>query len=64
MSSTAYVIRFPDGDYEYSVGSTRPPVVGLTITRRGAEWRVTEIVESRPMTVYVTPVPAREATRS
>jgi len=58
MDSGAYVIRFPDGDYEYVVSPESAPAVGTRIERRQAVWKVTEVVESKPATVYVAPVPS------
>jgi hypothetical protein len=58
MDTSAYVIRFPDGDYEYVVSPASAPAVGTNIERKHAVWKVTEVVSSTPATVYVAPVPS------
>jgi hypothetical protein len=60
MSDGAYVIRFPDGDFEYVVSPTPAPSVGAKLKRRNAVWKVTEVVESEPVTVHVALAPAPE----
>jgi hypothetical protein len=66
MDASAYVIRFPDGDYEYVVSSASAPAVGTKIERKQAVWKVTEVVSSKPATVYVAPVlgPAAQSSDS
>jgi hypothetical protein len=41
MPSRAFVVRFPNGDFEYQVRPGAAPEVGDTMRRRGALWRVT-----------------------
>jgi hypothetical protein len=41
MPSRAFVVRFPNGDFEYDVRSRDAPEVGETMRRRGALWKVT-----------------------
>lgn len=53
IAPDTFVIRFPDGDFEY-IATTRPvPSVGETIHRRGVAWLVTRVVEDRAPTVLV-----------
>ena len=40
MPSRAFVVRFPNGDFEYEVRSRDAPDVGETLRRRGALWKV------------------------
>ena len=40
MPSRAFVVRFPNGDFEYDVRSRAAPEVGETMRRRGALWKV------------------------
>ena len=40
MPGRAFVIYFPNGDFEYDIRPTAAPVVGETMRRRGALWRV------------------------
>jgi hypothetical protein len=40
MPSRAFVVRFPNGDFEYEVRSRDAPEVGETLRRRGALWKV------------------------
>ena len=60
MPDSAVVIRYPDGDYEYIVSPTFPPMVGMTIERKNARWVITEMVESAPVTIYIAPQPSSE----
>jgi hypothetical protein len=41
MPDRAFVIHYPNGDFEYDVRPTAAPDVGDTMRRRGAQWRVT-----------------------
>ena len=41
MPGRAFVIHFPNGDFEYDVRPAAAPEVGETVRRRGALWRVT-----------------------
>jgi hypothetical protein len=41
MPERAFVIHFPNGDFEYDVRPTAAPEVGEMVRRRGALWRVT-----------------------
>jgi hypothetical protein len=49
------VIRYPDGDYEYSAIPHPVPGVGETIHRRGVLWLVTRVVRDGASTIYVEP---------
>jgi hypothetical protein len=60
MADGSYVIRFPDGDYEYVVSPTSAPRVGEKIERKRVVWTVTDVVENKPATVYVAPAPDSE----
>lgn len=42
MPTTAFVIHFPNGDYEYDMRSGDAPVIGDTVRRRGLLWKVTK----------------------
>ena len=42
MPTTAFVIHFPNGDYEYDMRSADAPVIGDTVRRRGLLWKVTK----------------------
>ena len=53
MAPDTYVIRFPDGDFQYAATDRRMPSVGDTIHRMGADWVVTRVVHDGASTVYV-----------
>jgi len=39
----AWVIRYPNGDYEHGFSGQSPPVIGDTMRRKGEDWRVTRL---------------------
>ncbi len=45
MPAKAFVIRFPNGDYEYDVARRPTPRIGETLRRRGALWSVARITQ-------------------
>ena len=53
MPARAFVIRFPDGDFEYDVTRRVPPSVGETLRRRGVTWCVTERTQEDVLTIHV-----------
>ena len=53
MAPDTFVIRFPDGDFEYAATTQAVPSVGDSIYRRGADWVVTRVVHDGAATVYV-----------
>lgn len=55
ITPDAFVIRFPDGDYEYFATQRPVPRVGETIHRWGTDWLVTRVVEDGASIVYVEP---------
>jgi hypothetical protein len=55
MPSRAFVIRFPDGDFEYDLGRRGTPSVGETLRRRGSLWSVTRIDDEAVQTIHVEP---------
>ena len=60
MPSMAFVVRFPNGDFEYEVGSRDAPEVGETMRRRGALWKVmTRDVQDAVLTIHVEAVGKR-----
>lgn len=62
MPSRAFVVRFPNGDFEYEVRSGAAPEVGDMIRRRGAVWRVTmRDARDAVLTVHIEAVDERAA---
>jgi hypothetical protein len=61
MPAVAFVIRFPNGDFEYDFTRLAVPSVGKTLRKRGLLWRVTRITHDRPVTVHVVRVDALES---
>ena len=60
MPSRAFVVRFPNGDFEYDVHSRAAPEVGDTMRRRGALWKVTtRDARDAVLTVHVEAVDER-----
>jgi hypothetical protein len=53
MAPDTYVIRFPDGDFQYAATDRRVPSVGETIHRKGVDWVVTRVVHDGASTVFV-----------
>jgi hypothetical protein len=53
MPSRAFVVRFPNGDFEYEVRSRAAPEVGEMMRRRGALWKVTTL-DTRDAVVTVS----------
>jgi len=45
MPAKAFVIRFPNGDYEYDVARRPTPRIGERLRRRGALWSVARITQ-------------------
>lgn len=55
MPTRAFVIKFPDGDFEYDFTRGAVLSVGQTLRRRGSLWSVTGIDGEGVATVYVEP---------
>jgi hypothetical protein len=55
MAARAFVIRFPNGDFEYAVSRRATPSVGDTLRRRGLLWRVIRQVRNSVLEVHVEP---------
>jgi hypothetical protein len=53
MAARAFVIVFPNGDYEYSVRQGAAPTIGDMIRRRGVLWSVTSITRGSVATMHV-----------
>ena len=61
MPARAFVIRFPNGDFEYDVTRRAVPSIGDTMRRRGLLWLVTRLTHNGVVTVHVRHVEARES---
>jgi len=46
MPARAFVIRFPNGDYEYELSRRAAPAIGETVRRNGELWKVVRITQS------------------
>ena len=55
MPARAFVIQFPDGDFEYDFTRGAAPSIGQTLRRRGSLWAVTGVDGERVVTIYVQP---------
>jgi hypothetical protein len=53
IPARAFVIRFPDGDFEYDFTRSVAPSVGDTLRRLGTTWRVTRRRQEDVLTIYV-----------
>jgi hypothetical protein len=53
ISARAFVIRFPNGDFEYDFTRSVAPSVGDTLRRLGKSWRVTRRTEGDVFTIFV-----------
>jgi hypothetical protein len=61
MPAKAFVIRFPNGDYEYELSRRAAPAIGETVRRKGVLWKVARITQGAITqdgidTVHVEPV--------
>ncbi len=56
MPGRAFVIRFPNGDFEYDVSRRPAPTVGETVRRHGALWWVARVTDEDVPTAYVEPI--------
>jgi hypothetical protein len=45
MPAKAFVIRFPNGDYEYELSRRAAPAIGEMVRRSGVLWKVTRITQ-------------------
>jgi hypothetical protein len=59
MPAQAFVIQFPDGDFEYDFTRGAVPSIGQTLRRRGSLWSVTGVDGERVVTIYVEPTEDR-----
>jgi len=53
MPAKGFVVRFPNGDFEYDVRRAPAPEVGDTIRRKGALWNVTRVTGTELRTIHV-----------
>jgi len=61
VPASAFVIRFPNGDFEYDFTLRALPSIGETMRRNGLLWLVTRVTQDRVSTVHVEPVDAPES---
>ena len=61
IPASAFVIRFPNGDYEYDVTRSPVPTIGETMRRKGLLWSVTRITQNGVVTVHVQRAETRES---
>ena len=45
MPAKAFVIRFPNGAYEYELSRRPAPAIGETVRRNGVLWKVARITQ-------------------
>jgi hypothetical protein len=53
IRANAFVIRFPNGDFEYDVTRRVTPSIGETVRRGGILWSVTRVNSGAVPTVHV-----------
>jgi hypothetical protein len=63
MPAKAFVIRYPDGDFEYDMRRGAAPRVGDMLRKRGLLWSVTRVTQDEPVTVHVARVNAPNPSR-
>jgi hypothetical protein len=61
MAGSAFVIVFPNGDYEYDMRQASTPTIGDKIRRRGVLWSVASITRGSVATLHVERVDAPAA---
>ena len=64
IPARAFVIRYPNGDFEYDFTRKPVPLVGDTPFRKQHLWRVSEITRDEVATVRVEAVPTFEQATS
>jgi hypothetical protein len=62
MPAKSFVIRFPNGDFEYDFTRRAVPSIGETMRRKGLLWLVTRVTHEDIETVHVKRVDEREST--
>jgi hypothetical protein len=55
MAPDTYVIRFPNGDFEYAATPRSMPSVGDSIHRNGTLWLVTRVMHDGAPPIFVEP---------
>jgi hypothetical protein len=63
IPARAFVIRFPDGDFEYDLTRNDYPEVGDVLRRRGSLWSVIGIEGDVQFTVHVAPTDGQDVQR-
>jgi hypothetical protein len=53
IPAKAFLIHYPDGDFEYDFTRQALPEIGDTVQRKGERWRVTRVVGDGVLTAYV-----------
>lgn len=64
MPAKAFIIQFPNGDFEYVMRRRPLPSVGEEIRHGGSQWYVTRTVDDDTPTVFVVPVEEAERLHS
>jgi hypothetical protein len=60
MPARAFVIRFPNGDFEYDMRRGAAPTVGETMRKKGLLWSVIRVTQDERLTVHLARVDAPE----
>jgi hypothetical protein len=61
IPARAFVIRFPNGDFEYDFTRSPVPSVGEKLRRKGVLWLVTQITHENVAVVHVERVDGRKS---
>ena len=61
LPARAFVIRFPNGDFEYDFTQRAVPTIGETLRRKNMLWLVTQITRELVQVVHVERVDAKKS---
>jgi hypothetical protein len=62
IPARAFVIRFPNGDFEYDFSRLAAPQPGETLRRQGVLWSVVQVKDDVVKEIHVARAPERKAT--
>lgn len=61
ISARAFIIRFPNGDFEYDLSRSAIPAIGATIRRQGVLWSVVRVNGDDVREIHVEQTPEQGA---
>ena len=61
IPARAFIIRFPNGDFEYDLSRSAAPTIGATIRRQGVLWSVVRVNGDDVREIHVEQTPEQGA---